>query len=186
MKSLEEIIKGRRSIRSFLDREVPMEVLKKLVELGSWAPSGSNAQAWEFIILNQKSEMKKFMRFSPGLFQMPGAMIFLCTDLERSEKKGGRLGRDVMSLMDVAMAAQNIMLEAYSLGLGSCPLKGYDPKAAQILLKLPDSIRPDLLIILGYPDMEAKAPSRRPISEIMHKGGWDSEHRPGETSERSV
>lgn len=172
MGMLEETIKGRRSIRSFQEKTVSYDVLEELVELASWAPSGSNAQAWEFVVLNEREEMKKFLRFSPGLFEVPGAMIFLCTDITRSRKKGGSLGEDTMSIMDVAMAAQNIMLAAHEKGLGSCALKGYDRKAASILLNLPDHIRPDLLLILGYPKFEVKAPKRRPVSEIIHKGGW--------------
>lgn len=49
MKTLEEIIKGRRSIRSYKKRTVPMDVLEKLTEFATWAPSGSNAQAWELV-----------------------------------------------------------------------------------------------------------------------------------------
>lgn len=169
---LEEIIKGRRSMRSFMDKEVSMERLEELVELGTWAPSGSNAQAWEFIVLNQKEEMKKFLRFSPGLFEIPGAMIFLCTDTERSGKKAGKLGEMTMSIMDIAMAAQNIMLAAHEKGLGTCALKGYDAEAAALLLGVPENIRPDLLIILGYPKYEVKAPARRSVTETIHIGGW--------------
>lgn len=169
---LEEIIKGRRSMRSFMDKEVSMERLEELVELGTWAPSGSNAQAWKFIVLNKREEMKKFLRFSPGLFEIPGAMIFLCTDTERSRKKAGKLGEMTMSIMDIAMVAQNIMLAAHEKGLGTCALKGYDTEAAALLLGVPENIRPDLLVILGYPKLEAKAPVRRSVAETIHIGGW--------------
>lgn len=57
-------------------------------------------------------------------------------------------------------------------GLGTCALKGYDTEAAAYLLQVPENIRPDLLVILGYPKYEAKAPMRRPAAEIIHKGGW--------------
>ena len=152
-----------------------MEELERLVELGTWAPSGSNAQAWEFVVLNKKDDMKRFLRFAPGLFEVPGAMIFICTDEQRSLEKGGMLGVQTMSVMDAAMAAQNIMLAAYEEGIASCALKGYDEDAVSLLLGLPDYIRPDLLIILGYPRFEAKAPARRGLQEVMHKGGWENE-----------
>ncbi|MEM3620455.1 MAG: nitroreductase family protein, partial [Nitrososphaerota archaeon] len=44
------IIKGRRSVRSFLDKEVSREHLITILEAGIWAPSGSNIQPWEFVL----------------------------------------------------------------------------------------------------------------------------------------
>lgn len=167
-----ELIKARRSVRSFTDEAVSDDVLSQLVEAGCWAPSGSNAQAWQFVVLRDRDQMKKVLRFSPGLFQVPPAMIFVCVDRDRALAKGGEMGRDVMSLFDVAMAAQNMMLLAHAMGLGSCVLRGFDQKAVQVLLELPDQITPELLIIVGYPKVVPKAPRRRPLKEVMHFERW--------------
>jgi nitroreductase len=172
-----EAIKGRRSVRLFTDEKINKDTLEKLVQAGCWAPSGSNAQAWAFVVLTDEKVIKKVLRFSPGLFQVPPAMIFICTDRERAFQKGGELGRDVMCLLDTAMAAENIMLQAYAMGLGTCVLKGFDQKAVQILLNLPDHIVPELLIILGVPKSVPKAPKRRPLEEVLYWEGWDSSDR---------
>lgn len=168
-----DLIKGRRSVRSFTPEPVPDDILRQLVEAGCWAPSGSNAQAWEFVVLRDRERLRRLQRFSPGLFVAPPAAIVICVDRDRALAKGGELGRDVMCLFDVAMAAQNILLVAHSLGLGTCVLRGFDQRAFQVLLELPGSVTPELLITIGHPKVVPKAPERRPVDELMHFERWD-------------
>ncbi|MEO3994080.1 MAG: nitroreductase family protein [Desulfurococcaceae archaeon TW002] len=106
-----EVIKGRRSIRSFRNESIPEEHLRTILEAGVWAPSGGNAQPWEFVVIRNKSTIDKIKLFSPGLFGNPDVVVVLCVNKERV-KMAGKLGESV-ALMDVAMAAQNMMLIAY-------------------------------------------------------------------------
>lgn len=170
---LMNVIKGRRSIRRFTNKTINKETICQLVEAGCWAPSGGNAQAWVFIVHNNREKMKRFLRFAPGLSEVPGGMIFVCSDKERAYQKSGVLGRDVMASMDASMAGQNIMLAAYALGLGSCVLKGFDHDAAKLLMNLPEHITPEMLIILGEPKSQPKTPARRPLSEVIHYEKWE-------------
>jgi len=167
-----DVIKTRRSVRSFTAEPVPDEILKKLVEAGCWAPTGSNMQAWVFVVIRNKEKIKKLQRFSPGLFVAPPAVIAVCADRERAFAKCGEMGRDFISLFDVAMAVQNIMLLAHSMGLGTCVLRSFDQKAYQILLELPDHVVPELLVTVGYPGHVPKAPARRPLEEVMYFERW--------------
>ncbi len=167
-----ELIKTRRSVRSFSEETVSEEALRKLVDAGCWAPTASNMQAWQFVIVRDKDRMKKLQRFSPGLFVMPSAFIVICVDKDLAYKKCGEMGRDILSLADVSMAAQNIMLTAHSMGLGTCVLRSFDPKAYQILLELPPSIVPELMVTVGYPKVVPKAPGRRPLEEVLHFERW--------------
>jgi nitroreductase len=59
IQDLEKLIKGRRSIRQWKREEVPDELLKKAVELATWAPNGGNYQGWRFIIVKQKEMIEK-------------------------------------------------------------------------------------------------------------------------------
>ena len=59
IQDLEKLIKGRRSIRQWKRQEVPDELLKKAVELATWAPNGGNYQGWRFIIVKQKEMIEK-------------------------------------------------------------------------------------------------------------------------------
>src|SRR5450756_1715804 len=70
-----------------------------------------------------------------------------------------------MALMDASMAVQNILLAAHDKGLGSCVIASFHVSAVQKLLQLPSSIKPLLLIILGYPTGKPSAPKRK-IEEV--------------------
>jgi nitroreductase len=77
-------------------------------------------------------------------------------------QKGGELGVKTLSLMDTAMAAQNIMLAAYAVGLGTCPIVSFHPEAVQKIIGLPAHIYPQLLISVGFPRENPPAPRRNP------------------------
>uniref|UniRef100_A0A7C5UX03 Nitroreductase family protein n=1 Tax=Ignisphaera aggregans TaxID=334771 RepID=A0A7C5UX03_9CREN len=161
-----KVVMGRRCIRSFKDADISNEYIDKILEAGIWAPSAGNIQPWEFIVVRNKDMIEKIKMVSPGLFGDPNTVIVICINLERA-RKGGKAG-ERMALMDVSMAAQNMMLMAYSLGIGSCPIVSFSKIGIKELLEIPDTIEPVLLITLGYPDQWPKPPERRPLSEVVH------------------
>jgi len=160
------VIKGRRAVRRFREEPIPLEHLKKILEAGIWAPSGSNIQPWEFILITRKENIEKIKLISPGLFGNPQALIILCINKKRSER-GGRLGENT-ALMDVSMAAQNMMLMAYSLGVGSCPIVSFNKTALKELLAIPEEVEPVLILSFGYPKFWPKPPRRRSLEEVVH------------------
>lgn len=158
-------IKNRRSIRKFTAGPVEDRILKDLIlEAGIWAPTG-NAQGWRFIVINNPKILNKIRSVSPGLLGIPSAVIVVCHDLAYALKTGGELGVKNASLMDTAMAAQNIMLAAYASGLGTCPVASFNPKAVQKILGLPEHIYPQLLITVGIPS-EIPLPPKRNFDVI--------------------
>ena len=159
-------IKGRRSIRVFKDQPVPDELLLKLVEAGVWAPTGGNAQNWLFIAVRDRERIAKIKAVSPGILAVPAALIVVCVDKERAYKRGGKRGRDLTSVMDAAMASQNIMLRAFEEGLGSCAVLSFHKPGVKKLLHLPEGIEPELLIQVGYPAEDPKPPQRK-FKEVL-------------------
>lgn len=166
------LIKTRRSIRSFTDESVSDDTLEQLVEAGCWAPTASNMQAWQFVVVRERDTIKKLQRFAPGLFVAPPAFIVICVDRNRAFAKCGDMGRDLLCVFDACMAAQNIMLLAHSMGLGTCVLRSFDQQAFQILLDLPEQVTPELVITVGVPKNVPKAPERRPLGEVLHFERW--------------
>jgi len=164
-----EAIKGRRSVRRFRDGRIPEEHLKVVLEAAVWAPSGSNAQPWEFVVVRDRSTVEKIKLFSPGLFGDPDTLVVLCVNRERIK---GRGPKELVALMDVAMAAQNMMLAAYSLGIGSCPIASFNKTAVKELLDIPEHVDPILMVSLGYPDRWPEPPRRRPLEEVVHYGKY--------------
>lgn len=164
-----DIIKSRRSIRRFLETPVPSEVLYSLLEAARWAPSGGNNQPWLFVVIRERANIQKIKMFSPGLGGDPPALLVLCSD---------RPAKGATAIMDIAMAAQNVMLTATEEDLGSCVVRSFNQKALQTLLNLPSHVMPELIVSLGYPAKSARIPSRRPLEELVHweeYGGQSSE-----------
>jgi len=165
-----EVIKGRRSIRDFDAEEIPDDHLRIILEAGIWAPSGSNMQPWEFILIKDKELLEKIKLFSPGLLGRPVAMVIICINRKISER-AGKLG-DLMPIMDISMAAENMMLMAYALGIGSCPVVSFNKAALRELLNIPSHVDPMLIVTLGYPKEIPKPPRRRPLEEVVHVDGF--------------
>ena len=74
------LIKQRRSIRRFSEKKIERRELEMLVEAAIWAPSGSNAQSWQFIVVDDAVTLQRLTSFFPGVLQAPPAMICLCVD----------------------------------------------------------------------------------------------------------
>jgi nitroreductase len=87
-----ELIKGRRSIRRFSKEKIDKKQLETLVEAAIWAPSGSNAQAWQFIVVDDEIMLQRLTAFLPGVLQAPPALICLCVDYRRELDRAGKLG----------------------------------------------------------------------------------------------
>ncbi len=88
----------------------------------------------------------------------------VCLDHKKTIKIIDKEGREVSNpfgYWDCSMAAQNILLRAYDLGLGSCVIASFNPNAVRELLEAPLHFEPLMLIILGYTDQDPKAPPRK-------------------------
>jgi len=160
-----EAIRGRRSVRRFREGRVPDEHLRLILEAATWAPSAGNAQPWEFVVVRDRSTIEKVKMFSSGLSGDPDTLVVVCLNRRRVR---GRGSHEVIAIMDVAMAAQNMMLAAYSLGIGSCPVASFSKAAVRELLEIPEHVEPVLIVSLGYPEEWPRPPARRPLEEVVH------------------
>jgi len=157
---LNEAIVGRRSIRRFTEESVSLDQLAKLVQAGTWAPTAGNVQSWRFVIVDDNRVLRQLNAVSPGMLGMPTALIAICQDKDVAFKRGSVLGRDVGSVMDAAMAAQNIMLAAFASGLGTCAVLSFHKSAVRRFLDLPEHVQPELLITVGVPAINPVPPKR--------------------------
>lgn len=168
--SVWEAIKGRRSVRRFDPaRDVPREVVSRLLEAARWAPSAGNAQPWMFVVVRSKELKEGLVQAALGqrfLAQAP-LVIVVCADLARAREAYGSRGETLYCLQDTAAAVQNILLAAAEQGLGTCWVGAFDESEVARLLGLPPGLRPVALVPVGYP-AETPAPRpRRPLSEIV-------------------
>jgi len=106
---------------------------------------------------------QEFVREAP-------VVIVVCANIARSESRYMARGT-LYAIQDATASVMNILLAAYSLGLGTCWIGAFDERKAASLLNLPEHVRPIALIPIGYPD-EAPAPPPRLGNKIEHWEKW--------------
>lgn len=168
---LSEAIKGRRSIRAYKKLDLPQKTIEKLLEAARWAPSAGNVQPWAFVVVSssQKKRNLSLAAYGQEYLEEAPLVIVVCADEKREEQSYGARGKTLYCLQDTAAAVQNILLTAYSLGLGSCWIGAFEEEEARKVINAPEGMRPVALIPIGYPNEAPPPTSRRPLSEIKHK-----------------
>jgi nitroreductase len=146
-----DTIRTRRAVRSFTEIPVADDLIRQVIEAGRWASSASNRRVHRFQVVRDPVRVKLIRSISPGLRGNPPVLIVICTDLERAEQEGVHLDRDTTTWIDVGTAVMNMMIAAHALGLGSCPVTSFSVPGAAVILDHPPTIRPELILMLGYP-----------------------------------
>ncbi|MCX8153203.1 MAG: nitroreductase family protein [Candidatus Bathyarchaeota archaeon] len=163
-----EAIRGRRSVRAFKPQDVPKAIVEQLIDAARHAPSAGNLQPWEFIIVRQPDVKRRLAEAARQAFvEEAPVVIVVCADENRAAMGYGSRGKTLYCIQDTAAATQNILLMAYSLGLGTCWVGAFNEDEARRILKLPTGIRPVAIIPVGYPAKTPTPSSRRPLSQII-------------------
>ena len=170
---LSEAIKGRRSIRAFKQQDMPEETVENLIDAARHAPSAGNIQPWEFVIAKKPDTKKKLAQAANQAFvEEAPVVIVVCANENRSSMGYGFRGKTLYCIQDTAAATQNILLTAYSLGLGACWIGAFNEDEAKRALNAPEGIRPVVIIPVGYPDETPSHRRIRPLSQIIHYDGF--------------
>ncbi|MEF8878891.1 MAG: nitroreductase family protein [Candidatus Thermoplasmatota archaeon] len=147
-------IARRRSIRRFKNRPIEIDKLKKMVEAARLAPSAANLQPLRYCIVHKKELCRQIFEtlrwagylkdWSPSKDEQPTAyIVILVADTDNKWYS-----------YDVGLAAENIMLSAENIDIGSCILGSVDREKVKKILDVPDRYKIDSVIALGYKDEE--------------------------------
>jgi nitroreductase len=190
-----EAIAGRRSIRKYKPDPIDDKVLNQVLEAARQAPSWANTQCWRLVVVRDK-DIK--VKLADTMFSFPGrtnptaeamkvapVAIALCAEIGKSGFSF-REPREAVTdkgeywyMFDAALAMENLVLSAYSLGLGTVIIGAFNPKAAATLLKVPAGYAVVALTPLGYPDEAPDARPRKELSEIVF---YDQFKAPGSSA----
>ncbi|MGB9728119.1 MAG: nitroreductase family protein [Nitrososphaeria archaeon] len=172
----EIVLKNRRSVRSFQEKDVPDELLIKLVEHASLAPSPGNLQPWEFIIVKNRDLIEKIVSttYSGNVKTSPpqtwiksaSAVIIVCYLSRPVSARYGEEGR-VPGLLGIGAAIENLLLSAVNLGLGACWVSGFRSDELSKILNLPKGSEPISIIPIGYPKEIPDSPPKLPVDDII-------------------
>lgn len=161
-----DLIKSRRSIRSYLSEKVSQELIKKILEAGRWAPSGLNNQPWRFIVITSKEQKDKIKNFTTDshLIEEAPCVIIVFLDKKASYNR-------TKDLMAIGACIQNMLLEAHSLGLGTCWLGEILNRREEVEKKLEVTEQYEMVaaVCLGYPFGKLPESSRLKLEELILK-----------------
>jgi nitroreductase len=166
------------SPRSFLEKEIPEDILFSVFEAARWAPSASNVQPWRFVVARTKEDLENFHSFIvPG--NLTWAKFAPALAVIISETKTER-GENAWHAFDAGTAWSHLALEAANKGLITHAMGGFDKEKARQVLNVPADYSIHAVIAIGYqgekntlPEnlQEREKPSgRRPLKESLFEG----------------
>ena len=164
-----DVIKKRRSIRSYKETPIKVEDVNKIKEAIQRAPTWKNKQCFEVIIVDHpqlKQAIGNIVKNNPcenAYTKAPYVFVFIADP----QKSGLRDGKPYY-MADTAIAIDHAMLCATSLSLATCWVGVFPEEELKKLLLIPDAYRIVGLMPLGYPDEVVDARDRRDIDEIFH------------------
>ncbi len=165
-----EGIISRRSIRVYENRAVPDKLINTIINAGCCAPSAKSKRPWEFVIIKDKDKLVRLSQTNSNvsMIENSSCCIVVCGDKIRQ-------GISELLIEDCSAATQNMLLAAHGLELGAVwcgVLKNSETRTYLCNeLKLPDSIMPISIVVLGYPCEEKTVRNRFDPSKI-HSEVW--------------
>ena len=174
-----EAIRTRRSIRQYKATSVDNKTIELVLGAARWAPSWANTQCWRFVVVrdsNIKSGLANVLSVNnPATDAIRDApvVIVACAELGKAGYFRREPGEPVTDkgdwwyMFDVALAMQNLVLAAHSLGLGTVYVGAFDAKKAASILEVPRGFCVVGMTPLGYPAQEPGPRPRKELSEIV-------------------
>jgi len=165
---LYEAIMSRRSIRSYEDKPVPEDVLRRVLEAGRAAPSARNMQEWKFVVVRDAEVRMKLSEAANGQKFVAEAPVVIAACSLQSDY--------VMTcghpahLIDIPIAVDHMTLAAAAEGLGTCWIGAFHQDKAKEALGIPEEITVVSLLPLGYP---AESPAPRPRKSFEETFAFD-------------
>ncbi|MGI0070123.1 MAG: nitroreductase family protein [Nitrosopumilaceae archaeon] len=187
------VLKRRRSIRRIKDSSIPEEYIARIIAAASLAPSASNSQPWEFIVIKDHETKKKiadiihidqeickskdfFPHPSPDYMIKAPYAIVVCVDPRLKQAyPGTMIDSEEVFTSSYAAAIENMLLAAAALGLttvwvSSSPVRD---NLLKKLLEIPDPIQSRAIIPVGYPEVKPRQKYERPLNELIHFNKYD-------------
>lgn len=165
-----QAINSKRAVREFADQPISDEALKTILNAGRRAGSAKNMQPWHFVVIRDRQRLKTLSECGTYAGHIAGANLAVAIVSVNFETRWS-------IMFDIGRAAQNMMLVAWELGIGSVMGTIYEPEKARQILKFPDDKHMYCAISFGYPrqnpaDRPPKKNMRRTFEDVVHWEQW--------------
>jgi nitroreductase len=169
-----KVILSLRAVRHFTDQPVPDAVIERILQAARWTGSAKNTQPWQFVVVRERASLMALAGFGRYASHLAGAALGIVLATPPG-----------YALFDAGRVAQNMMLAAWTDGVGSCIASFHEEDQARAQLGIPDGFQAHTAISFGYPLTEAPdtiegqpkaavlaSMGRRPLGELVHWEKW--------------
>lgn len=171
--NVSDAIRTKRAARKFLEKPLPDEVARTILNAGRRSQSSKNSQAWQFIAIRDREILKALSTCGEWAGHLAGAALGVALLTPDPTEK-------FQTMFDAGQAAAFMQLAAWELGVGSCPASIYEPEKAREILGFPAEWHLRIALSFGYPAEETiitaapKKGGRRGLDEIIHWERWQA------------
>lgn len=180
-----DFILNRKSIRKFKPKPISKEIINTIVKAGQRAPTACGMQLYSFVLVTDPKIKNDIFEEIGKHKYTEGAPVWIvvCADLARQSElfkilgvraNFGKLNKLIPSLFDAVLAAENMVIAAETLGLGSVFVGTIWKcmKRVATILNLPGEVLPLALLCLGYPDEAPPLKPRWPLEAVLHENAY--------------
>ena len=167
-----DAIRARRNVRNYQTTPVPDADLNRIAEAAWRAPSASNRQHWDFVIVTDPAQLTELSQVWQGaghIAKAPAAIVLVVPEPTDERTK-------VVDQYDLGQATYAMMVTAADLGIGTGHSSIGDQDRARAILGVPDGYVVSYLLGVGYPADRPLKPiaklNRRPFNEVVRRGNW--------------
>ena len=168
-----DVVKKRRSIRTFLPATIAEDELRRILEAANAAPSAGNLQSYEIYVVKEKRRRESLARAAhEQLFVAcaPVSLVF-CTHAARSEERYGKRAERLYAVQDATIACTFAMLAATAQGLATVWVGAFEAEDVRRVIGAPPGIVPVAILPVGRAADVPEAPARRGLEELVHWEG---------------
>ena len=169
--NVSDAIRTKRAVRKFQDKPLPGDVVHAILNAGRRSQSSKNEQAWQFIVIRDKTILKALSDCGTWAGHLAGAAMAVAILTPDPASK-------FQIMFDAGQAAAFMQLAAWELGVGSVPASIYETEKAREILGFPSEWHLRIALSFGYPAEPEKlsaAPKkggRRSLEEVVHWDRW--------------
>lgn len=177
-----KLLCNRASCRSFLDKEVPEDILNRIIECGIHGATGGNLQPYSIIKIRDNDTKKRLVAECEmqNIVENAPVNLLFCIDWRRTGRWAEACNAPFVAtksyrhfwiaLQDTVICAQNICTAADSLGLGSVYIGTVESCFMELksILNIPEGVFPVVLLSLGYPSKYPQPANKLGIEAIVH------------------
>jgi nitroreductase len=169
-----EAIRSLRAVRHFTEESLPETVIERILQAARWTGSAKNTQPWQFIVVRERQMLQALSTCGAYASHLAGAAMAVIVVTPPG-----------YALFDAGRVTQNMMLAAWTDGVGSCIASFGEEAKARSLLHIPDAYQAHTAVSFGYPQPDAPktiegrprkevlaSTGRRPLNELVHWEQW--------------